>query len=97
MGNDTAGTQQREYQAQMCASPSGIADGNEGVRPMTDEPKPVPLCDDCVYWRDYRDDMDDHPDYDGHCWVKGIMTLNVKECKEHDKYLEEILGWKKKN
>lgn len=46
-----------------------------------------PLCADCGYWRDYRDDIADHPDYDGHCWLKGIMTLNVKECREHDSYL----------
>lgn len=46
-----------------------------------------PLCADCGYWRDYRDDIADHPDYDGHCWLKGIMTLNVQECEEHGKYL----------
>lgn len=46
-----------------------------------------PICADCGYWRDYRDDIEDHPDYDGHCWLKGIMTLNMKECREHGKYL----------
>lgn len=46
-----------------------------------------PLCADCRYWRDYTNDIADHPDYDGHCWLNGIMTLNVKECREHDCYL----------
>lgn len=46
-----------------------------------------PLCADCGYWRDYRDDIEEHQDYDGHCWFKGIMTLNVTECREHDSYL----------
>ena len=41
-----------------------------------------PLCADCGYWRDYRYDIEEHPDYDGHCWLKGIMTLNVTECRE---------------
>ena len=46
-----------------------------------------PICADCNFWRDYRVDMSEHPDYDGHCWLKGIMTLWVGECKEHGKFL----------
>lgn len=42
--------------------------------------KPHPLCEKCGIWRDYRDNMIDHPDYDGHCWYRGIMTKNVLEC-----------------
>ena len=45
------------------------------------------ICDSCGYWRDYRDDIADHPDYDGHCWLKGIMTLNIKECRERYSHL----------
>lgn len=51
-----------------------------------------PLCVDCRYWRDYRDDIEDHPDYDGHCWLKGIMTLNVKGCRERYSHLTVIDG-----
>ena len=51
-----------------------------------------PLCADCGYWRDYRDDIADHPDYDGHCWLKGIMTLNVQECRERYSHLTVIDG-----
>lgn len=39
-----------------------------------------PLCTICDCWRDYRDDIDSHPDYDGHCWYRGIMTLDVRFC-----------------
>lgn len=48
-----------------------------------------PLCADCHFWRDYSDpiEMQEHPEYDGHCWLKGIMTLNVQECREHGKFL----------
>ena len=48
-----------------------------------------PLCADCNFWRDYSGpiEMQEHPDYDGHCWLKGIMTLNVTECREHGKSL----------
>lgn len=47
----------------------------------------IPICDDYMYWRDYRDDINEHPDYDGHCWLKGIMTWNVRECPECGKQL----------
>lgn len=49
-----------------------------------------PLCADCHFWRDYSDPEEMaafHPDYDGHCWLKGIMTLNAQDCKEHGKFL----------
>ena len=48
-----------------------------------------PLCVDCGYWRDYSDpiEMQEHPDYNGHCWLKGIMTLNVTECRERYSHL----------
>ena len=42
------------------------------------------ICDTCIMWRDYLDDMDQHPDYDGHCVFRGIMTLNEQECPEYD-------------
>jgi len=51
-----------------------------------------PICADCHFWRDYRDDIEKHPDYDGHCWFKGIMTLWVAECDQHNKPLD-ISGW----
>lgn len=52
-----------------------------------------PLCADCHYWRDYSDpeELTQHPDYDGHCWLKGIMTLNVKKCKQHNIDLGDYL------
>ena len=46
-----------------------------------------PLCADCWFWRDYRDDIVLHPEYDGHCWYRGIMTLNVQECADHNREL----------
>ena len=41
-----------------------------------------PICENCDFWRDYRDDIRDHPEYDGHCWYKGIMTLNIQACEQ---------------
>ena len=46
-----------------------------------------PICADCHFWRDYSDDIESHPDYDGHCWFRGIMTLNQQECEDHNRAL----------
>jgi len=43
----------------------------------------IPICDDCKWWRDYSEpyEMQQHPDYDGHCTLLGIMTLGKTECE----------------
>lgn len=53
----------------------------------------IPICDDCDYWRDYRDDIETHPEYDGHCWLLGIMTLNKTECEYCNQPLD-VKNWK---
>lgn len=53
----------------------------------------IPLCAECHFWRDYSDpwEMEHHPDYDGHCILLGIMTLDVQECS----HLNEVLHFRK--
>ena len=50
----------------------------------------IPICNECHFWRDYdtQEEMQQHPDYDGHCILLGIMTLNVTECKHLNEELK---------
>ena len=47
------------------------------------------ICDTCIHWRDYTVDFESHPDYDGHCVFRSMMTLNESECEDYNRQLTD--------